>query len=316
MLKILSKKEEFLSKLKTKNGYKRYLGSPLRYPGGKSLAVGKIIEMMPDDVTKIISPFIGGGSVEIAIAKELGIPVQGFDTFDLLVNYWNCQIDEPGELYNLLKTYPNSKECYEDIKRELQERWSKETGIKEEWEYELDLAAMYFFNFNLSFGPAFLGWMSKNYRDKRKYEAMLQKVKNFNVPNLCVAHRSFEDVLRQENVRNCFSTEFLFLDPPYYLDGDSKMFKGIYPSGNFPIHHTCFRHDVLADLLYLHNGKFLLCYNDCNWVREAYNHPKFKITEVSWQYTMSQGETRISKTRIREGRNNVKQSHEIIITNY
>jgi len=41
-----------------------------------------------------------------------------------------------------------------------------------------------------------------------------------------------------------------------------------------------------------------------------------KITEVAWQYTMSQGETRISKTRIREGRNNVKQSHEIIITNY
>ena len=34
--------------------------------------------------------------------------------------------------------------------------------------------------------------------------------------------------------------DFLFLDPPYYLGTDSKMFKGMYPNCNFAIHHNDF----------------------------------------------------------------------------
>ena len=84
--------EELQKKLQGKNGkYKRYLGSPLRYAGGKSLAVGLITEFLPKDIKKVVSPFIGGGSVEIAIAKELGIDVVAYDIFDLLVNYWQQQ---------------------------------------------------------------------------------------------------------------------------------------------------------------------------------------------------------------------------------
>ena len=49
------------------NGYKRYLGSPLRYAGGKSLAVGYILEYLHDDIDKVISPFIGGGILEVRV---------------------------------------------------------------------------------------------------------------------------------------------------------------------------------------------------------------------------------------------------------
>jgi len=84
----VSAKKIFLSFLKVKNQkYKRYLGSPLRYAGGKSWAVGYIVEYLPDNIKRLISPFFGGGSLEIAVAKELGIPVIGFDIFDILVNY-------------------------------------------------------------------------------------------------------------------------------------------------------------------------------------------------------------------------------------
>ena len=51
----------------------------MRYAGGKSLAVGYIVYLLPIDTKKVISPFFGGGSVEIAIAKELGIDVIGYD---------------------------------------------------------------------------------------------------------------------------------------------------------------------------------------------------------------------------------------------
>ena len=45
---------------------------------------------------------------------------------------------------------------------------------------------------------------------------------------------------------------FIFLDPPYYLDGDSKMFKGMYPNCNFAIHHNSFDHIKLAEMLKKH----------------------------------------------------------------
>jgi site-specific DNA-adenine methylase len=48
-------------------------------------AVGIIVSLLPDGVKKIVSPFFGGGSVEIACAKELNIYVIGYDILDSLV---------------------------------------------------------------------------------------------------------------------------------------------------------------------------------------------------------------------------------------
>src|SRR3989338_6341942 len=96
------RKEIFLRKYKSVNGkiaYKRYVGSPLRYAGGKSLAVGLILEHLPNNIKQIVSPFFGGGSVEIACANELNLHVIGYDIFDILTNYWDVQINAPKQLY-------------------------------------------------------------------------------------------------------------------------------------------------------------------------------------------------------------------------
>ena len=122
-----------------------------------------------------------------------------------------------------------------------------------------------------------------------------------------VYNESFETSIPKHN------GDFLYLDPPYFLEGDSKMFKGIYPMRNFPVHHNGFKHDLLSDLLKQHSGGFILSYNDCTWVREAYKN--FKIVEISWQYTMGQGETRIGKNRLERNydNENIKTSHELLI---
>ena len=81
---------------------------------------------------------------------------------------------------------------------------------------------------------------------------------------------------------------------------------------NFPIHHNNFNHELLAKCLKNHKGKFILSYNDCEFVREAYKD--YKILEPKWQYTMGQGETRMGKNRIQRGDDsNIKQSHELLI---
>ncbi|RHZ36503.1 DNA adenine methylase [endosymbiont GvMRE of Glomus versiforme] len=72
----VERKKALLEKLRSKtkpNNYKRYLGTPLRYAGGKTLAVGHVVNLLPNNIKRVVSPFLGGASVEIALAKELGL---------------------------------------------------------------------------------------------------------------------------------------------------------------------------------------------------------------------------------------------------
>ena len=48
----------------------------LRYPGGKAKAVKILEKYIPENTTKIVSPFFGGGSLEFQLASK-GIEVQG-----------------------------------------------------------------------------------------------------------------------------------------------------------------------------------------------------------------------------------------------
>ena len=84
-----NRKKEYLESIKgNKLKYKRVNITPIRYAGGKSLAVGFICELIPDDIKKVVSLFFGGGSVEFAIANGLGIPVVGYDIFPDLINFF------------------------------------------------------------------------------------------------------------------------------------------------------------------------------------------------------------------------------------
>jgi DNA adenine methylase len=297
------RKRLFLNSLLSSSSkkYKRYTGTPLRYAGGKTLAVGIIVEHIPANIKRLISPFIGGGSVEIACAKEIGIDVIAFDKFDLLINYWKHQIENPEGLYRYLSKYEPTKEGFIEVKEKLKKHWKNESEVKN----KLELAALYFFNHNTSYGPGFLSWPSYVYMDKKKYNKMINKVRHLKIRNMTVECDTFENVIPK------YPKDFLYCDPPYYLGGDSKMFRGIYPQRNFPIHHNNFDHVKLRDLLYKHKGSFVLSYNDCSIIREWYK--KFKIIEVAWQYTMGQGETRIGFNRANGNRNHVKSSHELLI---
>lgn len=298
-----NRKEALLARLNGsgRSQYKRYVGSPLRYAGGKSLAVGHIIEHFPTNIGEVVSPFLGGGSVEIAIANELGVPVKAYDIFDILTNYWEMQLVSPIELAQQISQWDCDKATYKEVKERLKAHWQSEATIKR----PLELAAHYWFNHNLSYGPGFLGWMSKIYEQPLRYERLLNKVRDFRCLNLSVGSSDFEKTLLSH------PRAFLYCDPPYYLEGDSKMFRGIYPQRNFPVHHKDFDHSKLRDLLHAHSGGFILSYNDCSTIRKWYSD--FRIVEVGWQYTLGQGETRIGFNRINNGAGHIKKSHELLI---
>ena len=247
---ISEKKRKLLDSLKSPSnpeGYKRYLGTPLRYAGGKTLAVGYIINLLPDKLKRVVSPFLGGASVEIAIAKELDIEVIGYDIFDILVNYWHHQITQPEELAKRLKKFKPTKEEFSRVREMMKKHWKGQKKLK-----GIELASVYYFNHNTSYGPHFLGSQSSVYLQPERYKTTVEKVKNFSVKKLKALCDSFEKVIPRHK------DDFLYCDPPYYLDGDSKMFIGMYPYRNFPIHHKGFDHEKLRDLLKKHKGGFIL----------------------------------------------------------
>ncbi len=296
------RKRDFLDSLRStgKLEYRHYLESPLRYAGGKSLAVGMVVDLLPDDVDRIASPFMGGGSVEIALARELGLRVQAYDIFDILCIYWQAQLRTPRALANRLLRFQPDRTTFRRVKERLKSHWNREVKLR-----KADLAAHYYFNSNTSYGPHFLGWPSDIYLCEDRYLKMVGKVKAFRAPGLDVQCASFEESIPRH------SRDFIYADPPYYLE-EGKTFCGMYPHRNFPIHHKGFRHDRLRDLLLGHKGGFILSYNDCPIIRDWYSDCNIETPE--WQYTFGQGDTRIGGNR-RElnGGSHVKKSHELLI---
>jgi len=292
--------------------------TPIRYAGGKSKAYNIITEYLPKFPypQRIVSPFMGGGSLESKWSSDVGIEVIGYDIFDALVNFWNVLLTSPDKLADKLQTISPDKETYAEIKEQLI-RWDYTQEMLKDWKtnhYKRDAisldsvtaAAYYYYNHNLSYGPMYLGWMSKIYENQDKWNRMVEYIRSYKNEKLNVRKGSFGDVI-QDN-----QNEFLYLDPPYYLqkDGDNKMFKGIYPNANIDVHHSGFNHELLRDRLHNHKGSFILSYNNCETIREYYKD--FDQYFPEWHYSYALGEKRIGKNKAEVG-NKPKESHEILI---
>ena len=294
--------------------------TPLRYAGGKSKAYGFISTYIPfwPKPKRIISPFIGGGSLEVRWANELDREVIGYDVFDMLVNFWEVLLSQPTELSeDLSKITPDDK-TYKEIKEVLMSL-DKTQDMLKDWKTDsykryakisldnLERASLYYFNHNTSYGPGYLGWGSSVYLQADKWKQMCKNINNFKCGNLSVKQADYRDVIPN------YKKDLLYLDPPYYLeqDKDNKMFKGIYPMRNIPVHHDGFDHEALRDMLHNHDGSFVLSYNNCETIREYYKD--FHQVFPKWTYSMGTGETRIGKNRKEMGISNQKDSHEILI---
>jgi DNA adenine methylase len=83
--------------------------TPLRYAGGKSKAYKFITPHIKTE--SLVSPFLGGGSMESKWSSELDIKVIGHDIFYPLINFWSNLLERPElladkmSLCHLLKRY-------------------------------------------------------------------------------------------------------------------------------------------------------------------------------------------------------------------
>lgn len=230
--------------------------SPLRYPGGKTRAVKLIHSLIPANTSKLCSPFLGGGSIELACSTRM--EVFGYDVFSPLVDFWQIIIADPHKLANQIQPYfPLSRHAFYELQKTYMDFPS-----------QLERAAAFYVLNRSSFsGTTLSGGMSPGH--PRFTQTAIDRVKNFKVKNFKVQCADFEDSIKSN------PDAFLYLDPPYLID------QALY--GHKGNTHKTFEHDRLADLLNKRE-QWIMSYNDCPEIRDYYKD--HQIVNVKWTYGM------------------------------
>ena len=244
------------------------LAAPLHYIGSKKQLQKHLIPYMGMLIKRgsAVSPFVGGGSVELLLASN-GIRVYASDIDPLIVNFWNVLLSRPHELNDLVVEYWN-------IRSDQPQWWDEVYGMQ-----PLEQAAVYwvvnrtsFRGFGFADGPKCL-----NRTPVYMHTGLIKKYRDFKAPNLFVEHLDYRQALSKHEDR------FAYLDPPYV---DKEYYYYINRKGTLD-------HKELRDLLAKRSSPWLLSYNDHDYVKELYQD--FHIDRIPWCSNMSK-----SKNRLRE----------------
>lgn len=228
--------------------------------GGKSLLAKKIIGMFPDNFDRYIEVFGGGGSVLFVKDKHADFEVYN-DADGQLVNLFRCIKYHREELQREINSYVNSREIFNDIKQWLDMSFFT----------DIQRAAMFFVSIKISYGA-----------DRRSYGCMPH---NLNIEYLeqvehrlkdgkgvVIEHKDFENLIKVYDR----SGALFYCDPPYHTT-----------EKHYKVQFTEADHYRLNACLKGIKGRFLLSYNDDDFVRELYKD--FKIETAERQNNLSAG---------------------------
>ena len=274
--------------------------TPLRYPGGKSRAVETLLGFIPDDCGELCSPFLGGGSLELALADR-GVKIHGYDGFKPIVWFWQGLLKDPVRLAAMadslreMKNYKYKKPRSEQIQKIKAKGLAKidflrfrdeiRYALRQSYPFSFEAAAkVYAINRSSFSGATFSGGFSERASYARFTDTQIEYIRNFKVDNFSVRYADFKDSIKKHDC-------LLYLDPPYFLEGARSKLYG--DEGDM---HEFFPHlSLFAELNRRDN--WILSYNNCEEIRHLYRD--YQIHEVSWTY----------------GMNKSKKSSEIVITN-
>lgn len=237
----------------------------LRYPGGKQKLAKILQTYLPDPAPeKIVSPFLGGGGFEVHMAAQ-GVKIEASDIFAPLVNFWQELLTEPERLYIEVKKFAD---ITQEEAKEMQKTYMYFPAL-----HYVKAAQFYVLNRVSYSGYTLTGGICKNIK-LRFTEKSIVNVKNFRAPNLSVRCADYEEAIAD------IGKDFLFMDPPYH--NKQKLYGHKGNMGDF-------NHEKLKSILEKREN-WMLCYNDCEAVREMYSGCRIETLEV--QYSISPEATR------------------------
>ena len=270
------------------------LKTPLRYPGGKSRAIKKMAQFLPDmwNYNEYREPFIGGGSFAIWMTwnyPHLDIWVN--DLYPPLYNFW-CELRDNGKkmrdhLVQLKSRYPDqgsAKGLFLDAKEKV-----NDDSISPLYR----ACAFYVVNkcsfSGLTESSSFSRQASDSNFSMRGIENLpyySSLIKDWKITNL-----SYEQLLTDD--KKCFT----YLDPPYDIKSNLYGRRGSM--------HKRFDHDRFALDCDRYIGDQLVSYNSDQLVKERFEG--WQAGEFDLTYTMRSVGSYMSEQ---------KQRKELLLLNY
>lgn len=254
--------------------------SPLRYPGGKTRACKILDQIVIDninieDINNIISPFFGGGSFEFYMQNKYNMNIVANDKFHPLYCFWNQCKTNKDELCTRLYNEPIiKKDIFTNYRNTI-------INTKD----DIDMAVKYFVINRCSFSGATLsGGFSEEASIKRFTKSSIDRINKLDLSNFTISNMDFSDFIENNN------DGLIFLDPPYYLEKQSKLY------GNNGDMHESFNHEQLYEIIKDYD-QWIMTYNNCDYIKELYSD--YTIIDAEWSY----------------GMNKSKKSSEIVIIN-
>lgn len=240
--------------------------SPLRYPGGKTRACTVLDDIVREkgfDTSLVISPFFGGGSFEFFLHTKYGSKLIVNDKFKPLVSFWKtvqtCKVKLCEELRKVQNVV--SKSIFSVMRNTIMEESD-----------EFLQGYKYFVINRCSFSGATLsGGFSPESSKKRFTESSIKRIEDLDLTKIDFHNMDFEDFLEANK-------GFVFLDPPYYLGTNSKLYG---KDGNM---HESFDHEKLSQVLHKRKN-WIMTYNNCEYIKDLYKN--YEIREVKWSYGMN-----------------------------
>jgi len=273
--------------------------TPLRTPGGKSKVVKKMLSpKFPDFKGSFFEPFIGGGSVALFVAQmypDKKIYINDLNT--KLYDFWRFLRSNSEALVQSLHSIRDSFDPNDESKgKELLERMTE--ALYEEDGNLLKTAASYYVLNKISFsGMTEHASLSKsaykktfNHRNIDRLIEISSHMNNFDISNM-----HFERFMTRP-----IDTDFTFLDPPYMIESSNLYGK----NGEM---HKGFSHEQFLNSVKKLKGKWMITYNDNEWLREAYKDYNIETVEYKYYMAFETDEDGNKKTR---------DKNELIITNY
>lgn len=257
------------------------MNSFMSWVGGKKALREQIVSMLPVNYSKYVEVFGGGGWV--LFHKPPGRDFEVYNDLNgLLVNLYWCVREKPDELQRELKYVLNSRLDFDRVRATLAKH-GKENQVKK--------AAMFYQLIRYSYSSALTSYAAQPH----------DMWSNF--PIIEQAHRRLKDVVIEHQDFGRLIPHYdgpdtvYYCDPPYH--NTEKFYKNVGEKGFLELDHV-----RLRDILFGIDGKFILSYNDDEFIRELYTAPGIYIVET----------TRLHQMRQRYEANS--QFPELIITNY
>ena len=249
------------------------LKTPLRYPGGKSRAVVKLLQYLPDlsNVREFREPFLGGGSVSLEITKRYPhIEVWVNDLYEPLHNFW-CELQHNGE--DLQKELLGLKavHCNQDSARCLFLEMKDVINDKEK--SNLARAVAFYIVNKCSFsGLTESSSFSAQASDSNFSVRGIEKLTGYQelIQSWTITNLSYERMLTDE--KDVFS----YLDPPYDIKDNLYGKKGDM--------HKRFNHDHFASDCDTFTSPMLISYNSSQLVKDRFK--EWSVGEFAHTYTM------------------------------